>query len=41
MFTTFFTIFLQQILYDKLLIAVISEQKSNFSSEFKLAPVTT
>ena len=40
MFTTFFTIFLQQILYDKLIV-VISEQKSNFSGEFKLAPVTT
>ena len=33
--------FSQQILSDKLLLAVINGEKSNFSGGFKLEPVTT
>ena len=36
-----FTTLSQQILSDRLLLAVISGQKSNFSGEFKLEPITT
>ena len=35
------TIFLQQILSSRLLLAIIGEQKSNFSCEFKLELITT
>ena len=35
------TIFSQQILSNKLLLVVISEQKSKLSCEFKLEPITT
>ena len=36
-----FTIFSQQILSDKLLQVIIGEQQSNFSSMFKLEPITS
>ena len=36
-----FTTFLQQILSDKLLLAVMLGQKSNLSVSFKFEPITT
>ena len=35
------TIFSQQMLSDRLLLAVTGKQSNNFSSEFKLEPITT
>ena len=35
-----FTIFSQQIVSDRLLLVVMSEQKNNLSCEFKLEPIT-
>lgn len=41
MFTIFFTTVSQQILNGRLLLFVMSEQKSNLNCEFRLEPMTT